>query len=438
MFIKADRKICVIKSIIVIFMTVVTYASHASASDVMRWELENMKFDDGAIATGFIDIDFSDCGKQTIATNTCNKLEVVSWAITTSGGSMQGVGVTTYNPDNSKLRRADLNRIAIASTSLSSGHAPVRSLVLVLNMQEPISPAGGSVALAADSRECFDCSPARLMVSGNFRSEINRGLIFAVLGNKFYGSLSKLLTDRGDDDLFFRYRLPSAHPLDFDRFKNALTVANPDIGLMATLQEYFVLTDNPFPMDAENVSVLEEYEYAVKSSQCAIEFTRNGCRRREQALDYLESAKLDPSVFRRGGRQWRRVDAEPYDWAQDSASWQDMALSAGSLSLSVEFLHVSAEREWLSNRFIESGDWYVAGECAGFISDGIRGNNNPRSQTETLPQIPVGIVLTRKLSVTKEGQVVFEQPGIHLSGVVFKDMPKSPSLSDPSRTGCAQ
>lgn len=277
--------------------------------------------------------------------------------------------------------------------------------------------------LALGTISCVDAAPRRTTPDKELRK------IDEVLSQWIRSYLS-------EKDLIFETKLWFAQYIDTDQYRNTRNVTNPG-GLQAPRHEFFILTDSPFPID-HNRSVLRAYETIVKSANClSNEFNDDpGCILLRDAKDDLRLPSMPASQFRQGWPDWRPVGANPENWGEKTTTWTPLKLQSDGLEVETEYLYVKLSRGWFSEDFLKSSGWYISGQCGGWISDGNPDNNAQNRDAEFLPQIPVGILLTRKLTITLNGMEIFGLAHTHLSGWVLRAVPLSPQIGDPGRKDC--
>jgi hypothetical protein len=70
------------------------------------------------------------------------------------------------------------------------------------------------------------------------------------------------------------------------------------------------------------------------------------------------------------------------------------------------------------------------------VSDGDPANDT--GGLELLPRLPMGLLLTRRLTLTDADGRVFSLAAVHVAGTAYRSIPQSPRLSDPCRPDCPQ
>jgi hypothetical protein len=70
-------------------------------------------------------------------------------------------------------------------------------------------------------------------------------------------------------------------------------------------------------------------------------------------------------------------------------------VTTSSMTITFEYCLVTAERDWLSDAFLASKDWYIPGLKAGELSSGTVENN-----TGLIPFLPIAMILVRKLNIS--------------------------------------
>ncbi len=416
-------------------------ATAAFAQDAVRWHLADVRFEKGAAVTGWFEFDAAGCSDP--QGYRCKPVDGLDWHLTVGRGDSDFLSAFTYTPINSRMENLAPDWITLVTKHKfrrpGSNEQSARSLTLRPAFQLP--RAGGLVPLR--SREGFENfsgyrgNPGRYVTAGSLAAEVRLDILYPGLRAKFRELLRQRLV--GDnEDLFIESLLPSTRPIDRDRFRNTFNVTRADVGVQATLQEFFLLTDIPFPLDAGSGSVLRSYELIVDAASCRGREAEShpGCRLWRLALADLAEPKRDSSRFRAGGPQWRLVGADPVNWAESQTPWERLRLEDDGAVLEADYLPVQAVRGWLSPEFLASDDWYISGQCAGYVSDGDPNNNGSTAGRELLPQIPVGLIFTKDLTLTYNGAEASKQNGVYLSGWILKSIPFSPRLSDPRNGDC--
>jgi hypothetical protein len=136
--------------------------SNAAQATVIEWHLQNLKFVDGAIATGFISVDVDHNG---FGPTPDSNPGLVDWGIKISGGSTVSLPDFAYTPastfestahaQGSQGGRLDSDTLTFYVLSLG-GTAQTRR-VLTLELLPQMTSAGGQVSLSASER-LFDTS----------------------------------------------------------------------------------------------------------------------------------------------------------------------------------------------------------------------------------------------------------------------------------------
>ena len=150
-----------------LFLSVLFWAISSQAVP-LTWNLANVTFDDGATATGSFVFD-------------ADAFTVLDWNISVSGGDENVFPVFTYTP----LTAPETGIFDTGTTGFSiqiwidstaPGGTP-DSRVMILTSSAPLTNSGGTVPLYVDindpgwqSRECYNCDPYRLMVSGSINA----------------------------------------------------------------------------------------------------------------------------------------------------------------------------------------------------------------------------------------------------------------------------
>jgi len=136
-------------------------------AESLTWSLDNVTFNDGGIATGSFTIDAS-------------LNSVLNWNISVSGGDQ--VVFPTFNYTPATAPSPGIFIVDGGGVILEFGidiNAPVgtpESRRLILTTDGPLTDAGGTVQLITDplgeSRECYNCSPQRSVVTGSVTAVI--------------------------------------------------------------------------------------------------------------------------------------------------------------------------------------------------------------------------------------------------------------------------
>jgi len=136
--------------------------SNAAQATVIEWHLQNLKFVDGAIATGFISVDVDHNG---FGPTPDSNPGLVDWGIKISGGSTVSLPDFAYTPastfestahaQGSQGGRLDSDTLTFYVLSLG-GTAQTRR-ILTLELLPQMTSAGGQVSLSASER-LFDTS----------------------------------------------------------------------------------------------------------------------------------------------------------------------------------------------------------------------------------------------------------------------------------------
>ena len=138
----------------------------------LTWTLDNVTFDDGGVASGTFDYDAS-------------RNLILDWNINVSGGDETTFPPFTYDPTTTEAHAStDLcvfnpcqdPKIALSLDFIIDPFAvsPPDTRVLVLTTDVLLTDSGGTVPLHITpgfrSRECFNCNPFRLVVTGSLVS----------------------------------------------------------------------------------------------------------------------------------------------------------------------------------------------------------------------------------------------------------------------------
>ena len=120
----------------------------------VRWFFDDVTFDDGGKASGYVDQSPDDTS-------------ILKWAVTVSGGNEADFPSLTYNANTAGYTAI----LPFFSTQLAHEIDLDNSLRRFRYVgQAPLHKDGGRVAADTEySVECFNCGPYRLFVSGTFR-----------------------------------------------------------------------------------------------------------------------------------------------------------------------------------------------------------------------------------------------------------------------------
>lgn len=137
-------------------LLVFSFSSHAAT---VRWELTNVTFDDGGIATGWFEYDSS-------------QYELSNWLISVEGGDPEFPGAI-YNPETSTSQTAISSSFSMIIFSIATGGT---DRVLRLDFDHELYSAPGVIDVTSSgvwtNMECFNCYPSRLIVSGTLVSAV--------------------------------------------------------------------------------------------------------------------------------------------------------------------------------------------------------------------------------------------------------------------------
>jgi len=285
----------------------------------------------------------------------------------------------------------------------------------------------------------FSFFPLLLSCSANTLGQSSSAHTAQQLASMFAETLAeRLLLATEPSGLNVEVSLFFASSIDLEQFRNAKSIVNPD-GLSGTRHEFFIAFDGMFPL-AGGHSVLTAYETIVNTAKC-IEGAQTfpGCILHVRALEMLNTPRFEPSLFRSSWPEWRPIDVNPEDWAENKTLWKPLTIKIGKSILTTEYIYINLLRGWFSENFLVSSSWYIPGLCRGQISDGDSSNdtiNNEIQGNELLPRIPTGLILTRKLVITDGDKVKLNLNTTHLSGWTYKKTPISPKYSDPNIKSC--
>lgn len=119
----------------------------------VTWDLTNVTFSDGGIATGSFTYD-------------ADTSTVVTWNISVSGGNLTNFPALTYNPSDSSL----MTPVFVFALPATDPTFPDTYRALRLYTVSPLTDAGGVVSLdtnpVSGSVECFNCGPFRPITGG--------------------------------------------------------------------------------------------------------------------------------------------------------------------------------------------------------------------------------------------------------------------------------
>lgn len=244
--------------------------------------------------------------------------------------------------------------------------------------------------------------------------------------------LAKELSDQIVDISFLL-----APSIDINQFRNAKSIVNPS-GTKSAKHEFFIAFDGIFPLKSSR-SLLSTYESLIDAAICN-EGNRLACLLLNNAKSRLAELKIPATLFRQGWPEWRAIDANPIDWADDDQFWEKIAITERTYTLTTDYLYINLQRGWLVEDVFMSNGWYIPQLCRGEISDGdpLNDNNKGSHEGELLPRIPTGIILTKNLTIQgNDGEnLVLDLKAVHLSGVAYNSLPISPAHSDPCEQSC--
>ncbi|MEZ5465819.1 MAG: hypothetical protein R3F22_11495 [Lysobacteraceae bacterium] len=141
-----------------VFVVIVfSLAAHPALAAPQIWGLEAVQFDDGGIATGFIEID----------SVTGNLLD---FNIRVEGGNEGVFPNSAYSAGSVVSQRMQINAHPVDSFVFSGGDGDVQTILRltpVANLETQAGRVNLDTGFADGNVECLDCSPFRLIVAGS-------------------------------------------------------------------------------------------------------------------------------------------------------------------------------------------------------------------------------------------------------------------------------
>jgi hypothetical protein len=133
----------------------------AAQATVIEWHLQNVRFDDGGSATGFISLDVDHNG---FGPTPGSLPELVDWGIKVRGGDTANFPPFEYTPASTFSSHADGSSLIFFTNQMVPGGDPSQLRMLYLVTNPKMTDAGGKVILDVandQSRESWNPLPTR-------------------------------------------------------------------------------------------------------------------------------------------------------------------------------------------------------------------------------------------------------------------------------------
>jgi len=203
------------------------------------------------------------------------------------------------------------------------------------------------------------------------------------------------------------------------------------------LHQLFLLSDR-VDENNPNRSVLRAYQAVTESARCLpwLGDAPVGCRLLEDAkLRLAGTPDRAPPYSRPDFPSWKVVLPQP--WPPDAAAWTDVEFDVAQHRLRTQLMFVTLHRPWMSEEFLVAGGWYLVGACKASVS----GSSRDDGQRDLLPQIAIGLILARNLSLSRGAEtgppsIAWRAPRVIAR--LYRRLPASPLQSDPCRTDCGE